>query len=530
MLEGDGKYLVLWGAFMSKCAAIALSALSLASFSFVLPPAPAAAQVAYDRIGPAAFEDAPDWMRKLYEERDYEPVWSEGIRPSEAFLDLVSALEAAEARGVDLSRYTVASAEALRRAEPAEREQKATKIFTDFALDLIEGRTSPEIEYQPGFDELRDRQRGELARAAFALGNPLDHLEQVTPDNFLVERLADALMEYRLMAARGGWNKLTAEGDILIEEGDEHPLVPAIRERLAAEGFLRPLGDGDVFDGRLVAALKAFQRSRSIMDDGVVGPSTVAALNETPEDLIERLEINIERARWLPTELGDRAAFVNAADYTLRLYERDAKVGEMAVIVGEERTQTPIFADTMETVVVNPYWNVPYSILTGEIAPKQVEDPSYIPSNDFEVLVDEEVVSPSFVDWEAAAAGEASFRVRQTAGDHNALGRIKFLFPNKYAVYLHDTPADSLFDRDIRTFSHGCIRVEEPLRFGAWLLDETESELAAMIRSEERIEIETPPVPVYITYFTAWAEPDGDVTFARDIYERDAQVLAKLEG
>ena len=515
---------------MSKSALFALSALSLASVFDAVPAASAAAQSAHERVDAAAFADAPDWMRNLYRERGYAPVWSDGVRPNRAFSDLVSALRAAEARGVDLSRYTVASAEALRRAEPAERERNATRIFADFALDLIEGRTSPEIEYQPGFEELRDRQKGELARAAFGLENPLDHLDQVTPDNFLVEHLTDALAEYRLLAARGGWNRLTSQDDLLIEEGDEHPLVPDIRERLAAEGFLRPLGEDDVFDSRLVAALKAFQRSRSIMDDGVVGPSTIAALNETPEELIERLEINIERARWLPTELGDKAAFVNAADYTLRLYENGAKVGEMAVIVGEERTQTPIFADTMETVVVNPYWNVPYSILTGEIAPKQVEDPSYITSNDFEVLVDEEVVSPASVDWEAAAAGEASFRVRQTAGDHNALGRIKFLFPNKYAVYLHDTPADSLFDRDIRTFSHGCIRVEEPLRFGAWLLDETESELAAMIRSEERIEIETPPVPVYITYFTAWAEPDGDVTFARDVYERDAQVLARLEG
>ena len=473
--------------------------------------------------------EAPEWLAKVYAERGGALVWSRGDRPSRAFLDLLGALDQAEARGLDTSMYAADALRRLAHAGPAAREQGAAIVFARFAQDLVEGRTDPQLEYQPNFAELRDHRKGDLLRAAYARRSPMAYLAEATPDNFLVERLTDALGTYRRMAARGGWDAVARDGDVLIKAGDAHPLVPAIRERLAAEGFGGG-GDGDAWSGADAAALEAFQRSRSMMEDGVVGPDTIDALNETPEDLIERLEVNIERARWLPQRLGERAAFVNAADYTLRLYEDDRLASSMPVIVGTEQTQTPVFADTMERVVVNPYWNVPASILIGEIAPKQLADPGYVAAKDFEVLRSGQIVSPASVDWAAAAGGEPDFRVRQTAGDHNALGRIKFLFPNKYAVYLHDTPADALFERDVRTFSHGCIRVAEPVRFGAWLLGMDEAEVQAMIDSEERVVLPTPATPVYVAYFTAWAEPEGDVRFARDVYDRDARVARALAG
>lgn len=471
-----------------------------------------------------SFESAPTWLRDVYADQGYEAVWSKGKRPSRAFKDLVRAIENAEKRGLDTSLYALDRVKSLRREDPAVREQGAALIFARFAQDLIEGRTDPLLEYQPDFAQVRDAGKAEILTAAYAQGNPVDYLASATPDNFLVERLTDALGQYRRIAERGGWDAITNQDDILIKEGEDHPLVPAIRARLKAEGFARRAGKGEVWSSTDATALKAFQRTRSMSDDGVIGPNTIDALNETPEDLIETLEINIERARWLPRELGDRAAFVNVADYTLRVYEEGAKSFDMPVIVGEKQTQTPIFADTMESVVVNPYWNVPASILIGEIAPKQLDDPTYIERKNFEVLMGGEVVAPRSVDWQAASEGSPTFRVRQTAGDYNALGRIKFLFPNKYAVYLHDTPADSLFSQDIRTFSHGCIRIAEPVKFGAWLLGEDQDTLQRMIDSRDRTEMPTPATPVYITYFTAWAEPDGQVTFARDIYDRDARV------
>ena len=496
----------------------ALAATLLVSIS------PAAAQ---DAPLAAAFEGAPGWLAEVYEARGYAPVWSDGERPSRAYHALVRSIEDAEARGLDTSLYALDSIKALARESVAVRERGAAMMFARYAQDLLQGRTDRELEYQPDFAQLRERGRAGLLAAAYEAGDPMAYLAGRTPDNFLVERLTDALGRYRRLAARGAWDVIDAPSDVLIEEGGTDPLVPAVRARLAAEGFASA-GSGEGWSEADAEALRAFQRTRSIADDGVVGPDTLAALNETADDLVRRLEVNIERARWLPEKLGERAAFVNAADFTLRVYEGGAKAFEMPVIVGETRTQTPVFADTMETVVVNPYWNVPASILIGEIAPRQVADPGYIPSRNFEVLRGNRVVSPSSVDWRAAADGNPDFRVRQTAGDHNALGRIKFLFPNKYAVYLHDTPADSLFDRDVRTFSHGCIRIAEPVRFGAWLLDMDQDQLRRMIDSGERTEIPSPATPVYIAYFTAWAEPDGTVTFARDVYDRDARVAAAL--
>ena len=478
----------------------------------------------------ASFDSAPTWMQEVYAERAYAPVWSDRRgAPSRAFENLVRAIQDAETRGLDTSMYGGERLDRLRRESPSVREQGATALFATFAIDLIEGRTDPEIEYQPNFRERREVKKGDLVRDAFRREAPLRYLDRVVPDNFLVERLTGALRTYRAYVEAEAWGPLPSE-DAVIKAGERHPLVPALRDRLAAEGFQAGFEIGDEMDESLVAGLKAFQRSRSIKDDGVVGPNTLAALNETPRELADRLAVNIERARWLPERLGERAIFVNAADYTLRLYEGEARAVRIPVIVGETQTQTPIFADTMEEVVVNPYWNVPASILIGEIAPKQIADPGYIARNDFEVLRGNRVVPPSSVDWQQAARGEPAFRVRQTAGDHNALGRIKFLFPNKYAVYLHDTPADALFERDVRTFSHGCIRVKDPVGLGAWILGQPRARVQAMIDSGERIALPTDPIPVYITYFTAFAEPDGTVTFARDVYERDARVAQNLAG
>jgi murein L,D-transpeptidase YcbB/YkuD len=484
-------------------------------------------------LSEADFADAPSWLGEAYAARGFEPVWSRGGQPSAAFEALVSAVEGLDARGIDPEAYGLSGLRRLSTEPVAVREQGASLVFAKLASDLLEGRTDPEIEYQPNFGPEVEARRGRILNEAFSRRMPTDYLDAATPDNFLVERLQGALVRYRRIASQGGWRAVPS--DVVIEPGEEHDAIPAIRDRLVREGF--HAGSSRRPDDRMTApvandefteALKAFQRSRSISDDGVVGPNTLAALNETPEELIQRLEVNIERARWLPSDLGDEAALVNIADFTLRLYEGEREVDDIPVVVGEEEHQTPVFADTMETVVVNPYWNVPSSILINEIAPQQVADPSYVDRKRFEVLRGGEVVPAPSVDWRAAAAGRPSFRVRQMPGEDNALGLIKFLFPNKYAVYLHDTPAEQLFARDVRTFSHGCIRVKEPLRFGAWILRRSEAEIAGMIRSGERQEIETPPVPVYITYMTAWAEADGTVRFARDVYGRDDALAARL--
>ncbi|MBT8473440.1 MAG: L,D-transpeptidase family protein, partial [Marinicaulis sp.] len=294
-----------------------------------------------------------------------------------------------------------------------------------------------------------------------------------------------------------------------------------------------------LYDETLAGAVKRFQKSRGIVPDGIVGPNTLEKMNVAPEELVNNIRINIERARWLPQDFSERYVLVNIARFTVGLYENERLQQEIKTVVGKYHQQTPVFAGSMSYVVFNPYWNVPFSILRDEIAPKVLEDTDYLAKNNYEVVRgwdDEtaEIVDPKSIDWNDVIAGETDIRVRQKPGPSNALGRVKFMFPNEYAVYLHDTPAQALFERTDRAFSHGCIRLDEPLEFAEWVFsrssdwdyDKIEAVLAAETRETVPLETE---IPVYVTYFTAWAGPDGDVYFLDDVYNRDSKLAAALK-
>jgi murein L,D-transpeptidase YcbB/YkuD len=296
-------------------------------------------------------------------------------------------------------------------------------------------------------------------------------------------------------------------------------------------------GKTAVYTPRLENAVKAFQRSRGIRVDGAVGPNTLERMNETPEQLVELLTLNLERARWLPQDFAPRFLLVNIADFTVSAYEDERKAFSMRTVVGTRYDQTPTFADEMEYVVGNPYWNIPESIMVEEIAPKQAENPGYLRSKNMEVVegwtVDAEPIDASMIDW-ADVDGSEDWRVRQRGGPTNSLGLIKFIFPNEYAVYLHDSPAESLFDRPDRTFSHGCIRVEEPAKLAEWVLEGTgygsAGAVERLLASGEREQIFLEEnLPVYITYMTAWPGDDGRVRFVEDVYGRDAGIETALD-
>lgn len=455
------------------------------------------------------------------------------------FRQLVAAIRDARLYGLDPDDY------ALRRLQdeglPApERERLARESFVSLATDIRDGRTSPRLTFTE--DEMAVREGGhpDLLRALAGTEDVQTVIRSLRSDNPLQEELTRALHLYQDYAATGGFPQVTISGDLL-ERGDTGQGVESVAERLRREGFLHPAtrgykGNGAVYDRSLEDAVKRFQRSRGLTDDGIVGPETVARMNETAEELVDQIQLNLERARWLPQEFEETYVLVNAAAFAMTLHHHGRVEDRIDVVVGTRHDQTPVFADMIEHLVINPYWNVPESILREEIAPKVARDLSYLDRKGYEAVrgwgANTVTVDPASINWGALPA-DLSFRVRQKPSPTNALGEVKFMFPNKYAVYLHDTPADALFDRTTRTFSHGCIRVERPRDFASWLLTRTGGDLSAVdqIGAPGRNVVRLPRhVPVYVTYMTVETSADGTVFFYDDVYGRDDDLAAAMGG
>jgi len=317
------------------------------------------------------------------------------------------------------------------------------------------------------------------------------------------------------------------DGD-LIEPGDTHPHVPLVRKRLDMPAKQAP----EAYDETLVAAIEQFQKRNGLHVDGLIGPATRRALNMSPADKIDTLRVNLERWRWLPNGLGSRYVRVNIPEFKVRLFDDGETAFEERIVVGKPRHATPMFSDTMELVVFNPYWNVPYSIMKNEIVPVARRDPSYLTRRNINVVWrGGRTIDPYRVDWQEVDLGKV--RLRQSPGQSNALGEVKFLFPNKHAVYLHDTPSKHLFNRSRRAYSHGCMRVRNPREFAAAIMGVegwSQQGIARAIASGRNRAIRLKQdLPVHITYFTAAMSDDGGLRFFADIYQHDDKVLRALE-
>jgi murein L,D-transpeptidase YcbB/YkuD len=340
--------------------------------------------------------------------------------------------------------------------------------------------------------------------------------------------LRDAILEYRAIARAGGWPALS-EGASLTA-GDRSPHVRTLRRRLRVTGDLASTEDSSIFDSELEKAVRRFQARHGLEQDGRVGRKTLHALNVPVEDRILQLQVNLERRRWLPPKLGEEFLWINVPEFRLRVVRGDHEILSMPVVVGAPGSPTPSFAENLDRAVVNPSWYVPESIALNELAPKAVRDPDYLRKADFELL-DERGDLLDTGDLELDLLRSGRHRLRRRPGPENDLGRIKFLLPNPFHIYLHDTPARGLFQRTSRAFSHGCIRVGEPLELAKYLFDdrfaEVERNLEAGLERELKLE---EPVPVYIVYFTAWQSAERVVHFRDDIYGRDEALMKQLWG
>ena len=413
-----------------------------------------------------------------------------------------------------------------------------TDAFLLYGSHLAAGRVNPETfhtdwKINPGAVDLL----ATLYRAASS-GDIDAALERLRPVHGGYTTLRDALVRLRGMAAANGWPVLDARK--ILRPGDRGSAVGNLRRRLVLGGDLYPTGPDDdplFFDAMLASAVRRFQQRNGLKADGMVGTDTYDMLNVSVEQRIRQVVLNLERWRWLPHDLGARYIIVNTADFNLKAVENGQVHLQMRVVVGRPARRSPVFSAGMTYLVVNPYWNVPRTIAVEDILPELQKDVAYLAHRGIHVLQnweeDAPEVDPATVDWQAYHADRFPFRLLQDPGPYNALGRIKFMFPNQFAVYLHDTPNHSLFNRVQRDFSSGCIRVESPAVLANFVLEGdgrwTPDALTEIIeKGENRTIWLKHPVPVHLLYMTAWADERGVIQFRRDIYDRDRDLERAL--
>jgi len=472
----------------------------------------------------ARVQDNPSLL-SFYSQRAFRPAWSGEHGPNRLADDLVAAISRADLEGLEPEDYHVSqirsSLDSLRndaaqgRTSPPARVAALDLFLSDafllYGSHLLGGRVDPETLHPRWDANRRGADLGSVLQDALESRKIARALQRLVPTDEGYRRLREALVRERVIAAQGGW------------PNDLH-------ERLRLEG---DLAGGD----SLQLGLQRFQRRHGLEESGIVDAATRVELNVSAAARVEQLRINLERWRWLPQDLGRRHIIVNIASQELQVIEDGEVVIGMRVVVGRELKRTPVFSDTVRYIVLNPNWHVPQTIAVEELIPKIQRDPTYLERFGMHLFTagpDPQEVDPSTIDWSTVTADSFPYRVRQEPGRLNALGRIKFMFPNRYDIYLHDTPSRGLFDQAQRDFSHGCIRVEKPLDLAVYLMKKSRWDRAAiegaLDEGTERTIYLPRPVPIHLLYWTAWADADGTIQFRPDINDLDqtlAMALAK---
>jgi murein L,D-transpeptidase YcbB/YkuD len=484
-----------------------------------------------------------DDVRAFYAQRENEPAFITESKPSKIAQDAWRIISSAAAHGLGSADYDeqaigrqiaeLAADDAdsgNRLAMLAQFDVRVSTALLGLGRDVAVGRTTPAAI------DRRWKARRKAPDLAGTLngaigGSLAGWLDAIRPGHPEYAALQKALADLTGVRQRGGWPKVPAG---VLKRDISSRSVAMLRRRLAATGELaEKRGDRREqltrFDAGLEAAVRAFQEHHALKATGVVDAATRDAMNVSVDERIRQIARNLERWRWQPDDLGARHLMVNIPYFHVVAREQGKIVTDIRVVVGKPGNETPVFSSAMETVVFSPYWNIPDTIVAGETAPAIARDAGYLARNNIEILRVSNSgavrVDPSSVDWDnPEAVQELAFR--QRPGARNALGHVKFLFPNPYNVYLHDTPADNLFARRGRAFSHGCIRVEEPAALARYVLrdqpDWTEPRiLAAMDSGTEKAVKLKEPIPVHIVYFTVWVDDAGGIHFQPDVYGYD---------
>ncbi|QKG52667.1 murein L,D-transpeptidase [Hymenobacter sp. BRD67] len=508
----------------------------------------------------ARFKAQEHWARKFYRERQFRLGWFRQHQLVPQATTFLSVVGKAKDDGLDPKRYDTKKITDLLAqlksvgSDTARRNQLERKLdvtlsgsYFAWASDYYRGVANPRDTRNDAWKVKRNK-----IKLDHALMTILRERESTYPYYDFAplhpeyNNLKKALALLRARQAAGGWP--TLPGTTHLKPGDVLPVVGLLRQRLlgtensgpAPAATARPVNNvsspaATTYDPALVEAVRSFQQDLGLPPTGLVSGETLRELNVPIHERINQVILNMERWRWLPKKFEPDYLIVNIPEYRLRVYEKGKEALTMRVIVGKTLTATPVFSDKMEYVVLSPYWNVPYSIIDKELRPKLVADPSYLSRLDMEVVQGSgrkaTIIDPTTIDWANVTQDNFKYTVRRRPGPKNDLGEVKFIFPNSNDIYLHDTPHDELFSQTKRNFSHGCVRVEEPIKLATYLLrkdpnwsQQTIQDTIAQ-RREKYITLKQ-KLPVYLVYLTAWADANGHPHFRDDIYGHD-KALAK---
>ncbi len=497
------------------------------------------------------FQDHQE-LERLYKLSGNQLIWSKAGKPTSQSFEAIQSLQQAQSMGLKTEKYAadqllhfwneIKTPFSENKPSLAEFDMALSGSLMQFISDLHLGQVDP---LEMGFNVVVSQKHIDLAETIFAYShsnNMWQAIQRLEPQFKAYQRLKEALSKYRQLADDHTRQQLLEEKTV--HPGDQYPDLNDLKILLTAVGDLdQDTPTTDIYEGVIVEAIKHFQRRHGLEDDGLIGRKTFQQLNTPLTRRVEQIELAMERLRWLPEPEDGPHIVVNIPAFELYAFHVKNVIEsvelKMGVIVGSalDEHETPIFVADMKYLVFRPYWNVPYSIAVKELLPKFDIDPYYLYEHDYEILEGHKIVSSGYLDEEMTTGiRSGKLRIRQRPGKSNALGLIKFIFPNSNSVYLHDTPARRLFSQSRRDFSHGCIRVEDPVRLAEFVLGQQEQDwsrddiMRAMQGDNDQKIILTKKIPVHIFYTTAIVRENGDIAFFEDIYGHDERLEILLRS
>ncbi|MDA0339124.1 MAG: L,D-transpeptidase family protein [Proteobacteria bacterium] len=479
----------------------------------------------------------PEVLRRFYAGRDFAPIWNDQKRLGV----LIQGIKDAETHGLTPANYRLEALEAALTGPQdwtAETEITATSALAQLARDLHIGKVDP-VSLDPRWNLDKPARRdtaAELLTSLVAADDLLWAIHALPPDHFFYDGLRYALTLYRSYAYAGGWAPIPDEPSL--KPGMTDPRVSILRKHLAMTDNADPATPetAALYDDKLAEAVAFFQIRHGLDADGVVGPATRRALNISAQERVDQVRVNLERARWVLHNLGDEFFIVNIAGFDAFLIRNGTPVWTSRVVVGRPYRKTPVFRAEISYMVLNPTWSVPPTIMRKDKLPAIAKDQTYLARNNMDLRDSAgHVIDPDTIDWEAANRNGLPYQIVQRPGPDNALGKIKFMFPNEHFVYLHDTPNRELFDKSVRTFSSGCIRLQNPVDLAERLLEGQENWTrasldAALATGKSKNVTLAHKIPIIITYWTVQPSPVVGVRFFPDVYDRDDDVLRALNA
>ena len=474
-------------------------------------------------------------IASFYIDRNFEPFW---VRSEKRVENLVNSISEAKLHGLPSSRYPL---DELRQSifendlsQKAKLELMATETFLLFAQDISGGILNPN-KIDNNINVIPERKDAKTLLASLTDNVDVNlFFRSLFPSSNEYQSLLNELKKLREISLSGSWGDLVPT-DAVLAIGMTHDSVPFLRKRLYKMGYPVYETHSRFFDKQLNESVKRFQEYHGLNPDGVFGKRSIEAINVSPKTRLMQVLVNLERMRWNNKDRGAEYILVNQPNFQAYFKSKNEKVWESRVVIGLPSNQTAEFNDTMTHMVVNPTWHVPKSIAVDEYLPLIQSDPNFLTDNEMVLMVrgTDTIIDSNLIDMQAFTPDNFPFLIKQIPSNINALGLVKFMFPNKFSIYMHDTPMKDLFFKDERTFSHGCIRLQEPFQFAYSLLREQEvdpeSKFQEVLQKEEETYINlSRKIPVYITYRTAFFDDFGQVHYRADVYGRDALVYMAL--